>query len=215
MHYSTPKVCILLPFFNPGQFLIDQIGSFLSQVSTYHLAIDIILFDDGSTDSSLSLLHQFISSIAHYDDDNLSFGFNILSSADYGKLGSPAKSFFFLLNYASYLSYDFVFLSDHDDIWHPYKLETYMSFFLSSKPDAISSDLLAFSAQTEIQKYLKKGPINLSPTEYVSDYDYLFQGASAGCTYAFNARSVALISNTIRQYSSNIHNMPPNHDWLF
>ena len=215
MRYSNCNICILLPFFNPGEFLITQICSIISQVSSYQLDIDLIFYDDGSTDSSLSLLNQFITNSSNYDKSNFSFAFKILSSDDYGRLGNPAKSFFFLLNYVSAFSYDFIFLSDHDDIWHPYKLDTYMSCFFSSKPDAISSDLLAFSDQGTNQKYIKKGPINVDSTKYVCDFDYLFQGASAGCTYAFNARSAALISSVISQYSSSDNHMPPNHDWLF
>jgi glycosyltransferase involved in cell wall biosynthesis len=54
----SSKVTVLIPFYNPGRYLVDAIESVFSQ--TYK-NWKLILINDASTDDSLSLIKKYLS----------------------------------------------------------------------------------------------------------------------------------------------------------
>ena len=100
------KVVILMSTYNGEQYLREQLDSILSQ--TYK-NIEILIRDDGSTDSTISIIDEYKKRQAHlsyYQGENL----------------KPAKSFMDLLSKAS--DADYYAFCDQDDVWKPEKLET-------------------------------------------------------------------------------------------
>ncbi|MFK5879322.1 MAG: glycosyltransferase [Flavobacteriaceae bacterium] len=53
---NQPLVSIGIPFYNSEKFLVDAIKSVVNQTYSYW---ELILMDDGSTDSSLAIAHEF------------------------------------------------------------------------------------------------------------------------------------------------------------
>lgn len=100
-------VSILMSTYNGAPFLKTQIDSILCQTYT---GFSLIIRDDGSCDDTLEILNA-------YDDPRIT----VIQGDNLG----PADSFFSLLREAP--EADYLFFSDQDDVWYPYKLECMLS----------------------------------------------------------------------------------------
>lgn len=186
---SNPSVAILLATFNGMPYLEEQIASIYAQIG-----VDITIFasDDMSNDGSW----EFLNSIK---DKNISL-------LPRKKIGSGANNFFRMICDAGIDRFDYVALSDQDDVWAPRKLDRAIAQIEKSKCGGYSSDLFAFNEDYGKVWYLKKSdePVLL---------DYLFQGASAGCTYVLTREAALLVRAKIEHTWASF---PQNrsHDWL-
>lgn len=106
------KVSIALCTYNGGKFLKEQLGSFLQQTQ---LPDELIICDDGSTDSTLSVLEEFTSKAP----------FKVSIYRNTPGLGA-VRNFEKAIGLCSG---DVIFLSDQDDIWVNEKIEAYIRFF--------------------------------------------------------------------------------------
>lgn len=57
---SNPKISVIMPVFNEEEFLVESLSSYFSQ--TIANECELILIDDGSTDSSLDVIDRCVSS---------------------------------------------------------------------------------------------------------------------------------------------------------
>ncbi|GEO07622.1 glycosyltransferase [Segetibacter aerophilus] len=57
MSNAMPLVTIAIPFFNPGSYVIETLDSVYNQS---YSNIQLILYNDGSTDNSLGLIHKWL-----------------------------------------------------------------------------------------------------------------------------------------------------------
>ena len=101
-------VNILLSTYNGARYIEEQLESIRTQTySNYHVYIR----DDGSTDETVEVIHQFIKKYAMEEKITLTQGENV----------GFCKSFFLLLNQAKTGNY-WAFC-DQDDVWYPDKLK--------------------------------------------------------------------------------------------
>lgn len=98
------RVAVIISTYNGEKYLQEQIDSILSQSS---VDVEIFIRDDGSTDSTKTLLSEYV---ANYVNIHVDFGSNI---------GYP-KSFFLELFKAG--EFDYYSFSDQDDYWDHQKL---------------------------------------------------------------------------------------------
>ena len=115
---TEPWVTVIIPCFDGEEFISEAIESVLGQ--TYQ-NWDLIVVDDGSTDSSLGLLKKF--------------------AADYPRqirvLSGPNRGACHARNWAiAEAEGGLVALLDADDVWHPQKLETQVHY-LVTHPDVL------------------------------------------------------------------------------
>ena len=108
-------VSIVIPCFNSESFIRDCIYSVLSQ--TYN-EIEVIVVDDGSTDSTLKILEEFSKSITILKQEN----HGAASARNRGIEQSRGR---------------FVALLDSDDIWKPDKLEKQMNIMVNGNFDLV------------------------------------------------------------------------------
>jgi len=101
------KVSVILPLYNAEDFIVEAVESVLNQ--TYS-DIELIVVDDGSTDSSVKLLEPFSKRI------------KLISQENQG--GAAARN-----RALEKAEGDFIALIDHDDLWLPEKLEKQMKIF--------------------------------------------------------------------------------------
>lgn len=101
------KINILLSTFNGEKFLSEQIESIINQ--TYE-DWTLLIRDDGSTDGTVGLIHNYC-----LKDERI----QLIDAQEGVNLGFVA-SFFELLKYEKA---DFYFFCDQDDIWLPYKVK--------------------------------------------------------------------------------------------
>lgn len=186
---TCPQVAVLLATYNGMPYLEEQIASIFSQIN-----VDITLFvsDDGSTDESLAFLCGIKGKKICILPSKIT--------------GSGANNFYRLICDAEIVQFDYVALSDQDDVWSPRKLDRAISQIDKYKCGGYSSNLIAFNENDRKVWYLIK-------SDKPRRLDYLFQGASAGCTYVLTRDAAMLVRKKI---SPALNTFPKNnsHDWL-
>lgn len=98
--------------YNGDKYLREQIDSILSQLDETD---ELIVSDDGSTDRTIEILKS-------YNDKRIKIFFNT-------EVHGVNKNFENALRHANG---DYIFLSDQDDVWLPYKVETCKELFKST-----------------------------------------------------------------------------------
>lgn len=115
---NEPKVSILIPLYNSEEYIAETIDSCLNQ--TYE-NIEIIIVDDGSTDSGLSIARQYESKYEHIKVD-------VQKNS-----GAPvARNRAFALSTGDFIQY-----LDADDILHPDKIRLQMEVLLEESDRTI------------------------------------------------------------------------------
>lgn len=106
---DLPLVSIVLTVFNGEQFLRDQLNSFLLQI---YRNFEVIAVDDGSTDSSSSILHEFSKKHPDFFVFTLPRNMGQIDALEYGLRAARGK---------------YIAISDQDDIWFPNKISKLLS----------------------------------------------------------------------------------------
>lgn len=185
------KIAILLATYNGSKYLEEQLISIIAQANIeWHLFVR----DDGSTDNTVSLLRL-------YADKHE----NITIVDNFGEFtGSAAGNFFKLIHFSDYLDFTHISFADQDDIWSPGKLRAALDCMALEGAGGYSSNLVSYDNVMRRAGYIDK-------SQAQKDFDYLFQGASAGCTYVITQEVCALIKSrtlTIDSFKGR------SHDWL-
>lgn len=105
---QNKKVCVLLALYNGEKFIEQQLQSLLDQ--TYPIE-KLYIGDDGSTDSSKDIIKRFISK--HKLEKKW---FLYENEKNLGHAGN-------FIHLCKYVTGDYVFFCDQDDIWMPEKIE--------------------------------------------------------------------------------------------
>ena len=164
------KVLFILCSYNGEKFIIEQIKSILSQVG---VEIRLSVYDDRSYDNTLSLINSF-------PDSRISIFINKNNS------GSPALNFINSIRKLdeNYLDqFDYISLSDQDDIWLNNKTVEAINLLEKNAASFYASNLTIWNTNQQTKKILKKDYLQ-------TKYDYLFEGASAGCTYLISTKLI-------------------------
>jgi rhamnosyltransferase len=187
------KILVLLASFNGEKFIEEQIRSILNQ---QEVDISIFIFDDKSFDNTVSIVNKI-------DDTRISIFVNRINS------GSPALNFInsiknLDINFLS--NFDYVSLSDQDDIWLSNKTIKAIKLLDNKNASFYASNLTIWNTKNNSRKLLKKDYVQV-------DYDFLFEGASAGCTYVISIGVIIDFINDIKNIDfSNWKYL--SHDWL-
>ncbi|WP_211148934.1 glycosyltransferase [Fluviibacter phosphoraccumulans] len=185
------KVAVLVATYNGAPFISSQFASLLSQIN---VDFDVYVRDDQSSDCTCQIVNDAIKCPS------------VVLVQDSAPSGSPAGNFFKLLSCIDLKKYDYIAFSDQDDVWFPEKLKSAINYIQHNVADAYSSDLIAFD-QSRFKAW------HLSKCDNQKGFDYLFQGASAGCTYVLSRNAAQLV---LRVLGDLAHNFPVghSHDWL-
>jgi rhamnosyltransferase len=187
------NIAILMATYNGENWVKEQIDSILNQ--NIECNINIFISDDCSDDNTLQIIQNNFSNECLIKYIKYS----------YGRLGSASANFLFLIKEINFHGYDAIFLSDQDDIWYDSKVKSSLNSLIVSGFDCYASDLYCLD---------KAGRRTLLRKSYpLKEYDYLAQGASAGCTYALSVEAVEAIKHAINPYPP-IFFKETSHDWL-
>ncbi|KGH55587.1 hypothetical protein X466_05890 [Oenococcus oeni S25] len=115
------KISVVVAAYNGEEFIKDQLQSIVNQSVRPD---EIVITDDGSSDQTLDILHDFSKKIS--DDIKVRI---ISNHSEHGFV----KNFF---NGIFNATGDIIFLSDQDDIWEKNKIEAYLNIY-RDHPDAI------------------------------------------------------------------------------
>lgn len=187
---NNKKVAVLLATFNGSRYLREQIDSILCQEN---ITIDIYVRDDNSIDETFSILEE-------YRQKNKNF--HILDTIK-NQLG-PGRNFFSILNEIEIKHYDFISYCDQDDKWFSNKLYEAVNKIESENVNCYGSNLYIWDGDN-VTGILSKSSVQ-------TEYDFLFESASAGCTLVMDRKSANHLKNEIYKYFDKL-TFEISHDW--
>lgn len=191
---NLPKVAVLLATFNGADHISQQLASLFSQLD---VDVHVIVRDDGSSDATLEKL----SVCAEQYPDQLS-----IVCSDGVEGSSAGLNFIALLKMVVVADYDYFALCDQDDVWAPDKLRAAIRKMDDTQSSGYSSNLIAFD-----NGKMKSWIVNKSSEQ--RKFDYLFQSASAGCTYVLDRSAVTHVQ---KAFANPIGTLPRSlsHDYV-
>jgi rhamnosyltransferase len=181
---------VLLAAYNGEKFIGEQIESILRQTL---VDLRLVIRDDGSSDSTVPIIRRFAEADARI----------VLITAETAS-GSAAQNFFSLMRTVQVGDFDFVALSDQDDIWNNDKLRQAADKLAGSQASGYSSAVTAVWP-TGRERILRQ---NTSETES----DFLFEGAGQGCTFVLKGDFYEKLRSFLIEYVR----LTPDirfHDW--
>ena len=188
---STPKIAVLLAAFNGVSWLNEQVESVLSQED---VSVSLYISVDLSSDGTEDLINQ------------LSLKDSRIKVLPYGNhFGGAAANFYHLFKYLDLAQFDFVALSDQDDIWNSDKLHTAITQLREKNLDAYSSNITAFWPDG------RKKLINKAQRQV--QWDFLFEAAGPGCTYVIKKSLALEFQLFIENHWGQVQKIYL-HDWL-
>jgi len=189
---SIPHFAILLAAFNGVLWLEEQLDSILNQSG---VSVQIFVSIDPSTDGT----EQLISARSTADS-------RIVILPQNNRAGGAAPNFYRLLRDVNLDGFDYLSLSDQDDIWLPDKLLQAYTLMQQGDYAAYSSNVTAFWPDGRQQLINKSQPLR--------GKDFLFEAAGPGSTYVFNSTLARSLQNFIVAQRNEV-NQVALHDWFF
>ncbi|MCF5164463.1 glycosyltransferase [Pseudomonas congelans] len=185
-----PKVAVLLAAYNGMAWIEAQLDSILKQTN---VCVSVFISVDTSTDGTEAWCADYAQRHA-----------NITLLPPAGRFGGASRNFFRLIRDVNFSTFDYVALSDQDDIWHLDKLDRATTKLQSEDLDAYSSNVTAF--------WPSGRRVLLNKAQPQVRWDHLFEAAGPGCTYVLKRRLVdAFKASLIEQWQS-AQNVSL-HDW--
>lgn len=188
---SKPTIAVLLTAFNGTPWIKEQIDTILNQEN-----VDLTLFIsvDQSSDGTEALVDQLTATDAR------------IKALPHGEhFGGAGANFFRLFKEVDFSHYDFVALSDQDDIWNSNKLSTAISSLKANDVQGYSSNVTAFWPNGQMH-FIDKAQAQVK-------WDFLFEAAGPGCTYVIT-RELAIEFASFLQTQSEAVSEVQLHDWL-
>jgi rhamnosyltransferase len=182
------KVQILLSTYNGEKYLSDQIESICKQTFENW---ELIIRDDGSTDSTVKIIQKFADA-----NKNIIF----LNKENIANLG-VVNSFFELMRLGSG---DLYMFCDQDDIWLPDKIEYSLGLIKTSNSDNVPLAACTDVSETDLELNITRKKLYLNPRTRFKEI--LVENRAQGSTMIFNdaCRKIALQIEPIDI---------PMHDW--
>ena len=138
-----PKtVSVALTTYNGQRFLLDQLESIASQT---HLPDEVVIADDRSTDSTVSIIRRF----------SVGAPFPVKLHSNPARLGW-ARNF---VHVAGRCSGDLIAFCDQDDVWLPNKIERCLAEFPTSDVYLVYHDALTVDAELVPYGRLRRLPL--------------------------------------------------------
>jgi rhamnosyltransferase len=162
---NSTRIAILLALHNGENWIKSQLDTILGLSD---VDIGIYISDDCSSDSSKEIVSSYIKK------------YPVIKILESKHLGSACENFFRLLKESDFDLYDFIALSDQDDIWLPEKLNNAINTIIERKVEAYSGNVTAFWPNG------KKKIINKAQQQ--QQYDYMFESAGPGCTFVLTKK---------------------------
>lgn len=188
------KVQVLLSAYNGEQYISEQIQSILNQK---HAAVSILIRDDGSTDKTIEILDQWVTT--HPGKIKLIKGTNV----------GVVSSFFELLRAAD-AEADYYCFCDQDDVWLDHKIEHAISRLDSSIYTEVPAMVFTSTYLTD-DELNRKGAWPKPPAQEPSFFNALYENIAIGATITMNRSARNLFINSQSVDSQKVL----MHDWWF
>ncbi len=213
-----PRIAVLLAAHQPGPELESQLQTIFAQTS---VDVRVYVGHDGSHVPSASQA----SSTDQRADLRSRLALPCVRLVYDQPMGSAAQNFFQLIRSVDFSRYDYVALSDQDDLWRPFKLHRAVQVLeqtLEQTPEqtperaspvsGYSANVLPFvgdvanSRSTPSQALIKSQPQRA--------FDGFFEAAGPGCTYVISRRLALAFQSWLIEQSDEAMRCVERHDWL-
>jgi rhamnosyltransferase len=189
---NRPSVCVLLAAYNGGPWIAEQVRSIYRQRGA---DVALCISDDTSSDGTIDAIRATASAL----------GRNPLLKS--GKSGSASANFFGLIRDASTLGFDYIALSDQDDIWRENHLSRAITCIQNTGSPCYSSDVIAFWPDGRKCLIKKKGR--------QTTWDHLFESPGPGCTFVMHAAVFKHLQRDMAGMSQELlATIKFHHDWF-
>jgi rhamnosyltransferase len=185
------KIAILLAAYNGKDWINEQIESIQTQEEIdAHIYISVDCSSDGT--------YEYL--ITEYSNDVR------VTILPYGtRFGAAAPNFFRLIIEVPFEQYDFVALSDQDDIWMPDKVNSAVMMMEELGADGYSSNVIAFWPNGRRKMVIKATP--------QKQFDFLFEGPGPGCSFVLNNSLALEIKAYFTAHADKLRSLDW-HDWV-
>ena len=187
---EIPKFAILLAAYNGEKYIEEQIESIITQKN---VDCTIFISIDHATDNTEEICKEIA---------NENKKVKILKKSE-NRFGSAGKNFYHLFREVDFDSFDYVALSDQDDIWKKEKLIRAHQTISNEKSLGYSSDVECFWESGRRNIIIKKSYSQKC-------FDHYFEPAGPGCTYVLKTA----LAKSLKEYISENNNLPFHHDWF-
>jgi rhamnosyltransferase len=184
------KICVILASYNGSKWIKRQIESILNQKK---IKVDLYINDDHSNDNTFEILKKLSKSKS-----------NIFLYKNKKNSGSAAQNFLQSILRINFKKYDYISLSDQDDIWKKNKLSRAIEIINKMNLDCYSSDVTVLFKDGKTA-YLKK-------SHKQKKYDYLFEGGGPGSTFVMKKKFVMHLKNNLKKNTKFTQKII-FHDW--
>ncbi|AEF85131.1 dTDP-rhamnosyl transferase RfbG [Treponema primitia ZAS-2] len=186
-----PNIAVLLAAYNGEEWIYEQIKTILNQND---VNIHIYISVDLSTDNTYNIVRS------------LSEECSEITLLPYGEIfGSAAKNFYNLILNVPIEDYDYISLSDQDDIWLEDKLSKAIDKLNKLNADGYSSNVMA------VWESGKKVLIKKSFPQ--RKYDYLFEAPGPGCTFLLKNNLIIGLKKIMADKKKYLFQLNM-HDWF-
>lgn len=189
-HSSLPSFAVCMAACNGQQWIAEQLQSILDQQG---VAVTVFVSVDQSQDGT----EQYMETRAKQDSR-----IHLLPFGEY--FGGAARNFYRLLKEIDFSHFDYIGLSDQDDIWLPDKLLRAHQQIYENAAFAYSSNVIAFwndGRELLVQK-----------AQAQTEWDFLFEAAGPGCTYVLRRDLAMDIQKAVRLQWDEVQ-LVGLHDW--
>ena len=188
---NSPSIAVLLAAYNGMEWIEEQVASISSQKNT---SIEIFISVDLSNDKTYEWCQ------------NLARNNSYIKVLPYGeRFGGAAKNFYRLIRDVDFSYFDYIALSDQDDIWDSDKLHHAISVIEKDNLDGYSGNVIAFWSDGQERLVKKNFP--------QKRFDYFFEAAGPGCTYVFKQQAIQKFKKFLIKNWTKV-NLVESHDWM-
>jgi len=188
---NNPSIAVLLAAYNGMEWIEEQVASISSQKNT---SIEIFISVDLSNDKT----YEWCQDLARNN--------SYIKVLPYGeRFGGAAKNFYRLIRDVDFSYFDYIALSDQDDIWDSDKLHHAISVIEKDNLDGYSGNVTAFWSDGQerlVKKYFPQ-----------KRFDYFFEAAGPGCTYVFKQQAIQKFKKFLIKNWTKV-NLVELHDWM-
>jgi len=185
------RVAVLLASYNGKQWIQEQVDSILDQVDA---DVEIFISVDLSNDKT----YEWCQDLARNN--------SYIKVLPYGeRFGGAAKNFYRLIRDVDFSYFDYIALSDQDDIWDGDKLRHAISVIEKDNLDGYSGNVIAFWSDGQERLDKKNFP--------QKRFDYFFEAAGPGCTYVFKQQAIQKFKKFLIKNWTKV-NLVELHDWM-
>ena len=188
---NSPSIAVLLAAYNGIEWIEEQVASISSQKNT---SIEIFISVDLSNDKT----YEWCQDLARKN--------SYIKVLPYGeRFGGAAKNFYRLIRDVDFSYFDYIALSDQDDIWDSDKLHHAISVIEKDNLDGYSGNVTAFWSDGQERLVKKSFP--------QKRFDYFFEAAGPGCTYVFKQQAIQKFKKFLIKNWTKV-NLVELHDWM-